>query len=102
MVDTYRVQPLPAYELNSNLMDPPNYRQHLSKALVELRFTLTHYTIAEKGNTGGSDVYTPELHSMRVLKNPSPSIASSRKRKISNKDPMTSQAGSSSKKAKET
>ena len=88
MVDTYQVVPVPAYELDGQLMIPTDYQKHLTKAIVELHFTLTHFTIAERGKNGGSDVYTPELHSMRVLKKPSPAIPSSRKRKISTKDPM--------------
>src|ERR1700733_2741420 len=39
------------------------------KALDELHFTLTHYTIADKDSktSGGNDVYTPELYSIRVF-----------------------------------
>lgn len=103
IVDTYHVVPVPAYEIDGRLMSPVDYQRHLSKAVVELHFTLTHFTIAEKdGKKGGSDVYTPDLHSMRVLKKPTPTITSPRKRKISTKDPMESQAESSKKKKKAT
>ena len=62
----------------------------LVKALVELHFALTHYTIADKDSkkSGGNDVYTPD--SIRVLKKPLPVIVSPRKRKVSTKDPMGS------------
>ena len=99
MIDNYQVVPVPAYEHDGTLMYPNNYQKRLMKAVVELHFTLSHFTIAERDDTKrGSDVYTPELHSMRVLKKPSPSMNSPRKRKISVKDPMDS--GSSTKKQK--
>lgn len=82
-------------------MYPTDYQKNLAKAVVELHFTLTYFTIAEKdGGKGGSDVYTPDLHAMRVLKKPTPAITSLHKRKISTKDPMQSQAESSIKKKK--
>ena len=67
----------------------------LIKVLVELHFTLMHYTIADKDSkkSGGNDVYTPELYSIRVLKKPLPAIVSPRKRKVSTKDPMGSDSG---------
>jgi hypothetical protein len=63
----------------------------LSNALVELHFTLTHYAILDK-NSGKahSDVYVPELYSMRVLRKPLPAVVSPHKRKISTIDPMDS------------
>lgn len=92
MVDTYRVVPVPAYEFDGGLMYPTHYKTMLVKALVELHFALTHYTIADKDSkkSGGNDVYTPELYSIRVLKKPLPAIVSPRKRKVSTKDPMGS------------
>ena len=78
-----------------------HYKKMLAKAFVKLHFTLTHYTIAEKGNKlGGNDDYTPELYSIRVLKKPPPAIVSPHKRKVSTKDPMES--GSPMKKSKPT
>jgi hypothetical protein len=101
MVDTHRVVPVPAYEFDGGLMYPTHYKRMLAKALVELHFALTHYTIADKGNKlGGNDVYTLELYSVRVLKKPLPAIVSPRKRKVSTKDPMES--GSPTKKSKPT
>jgi len=49
-------------------------------------------TIADKDNkkSGGNDVYTPELYSIRVLKKLLPAIVSPCKRKVSTKDPMES------------
>jgi hypothetical protein len=92
MVDTHRVVPVPAYEFDGGLMYPTHYKTMLVKALVELHFALTHYTIADKDSkkSGGNDVYTPELYSIRVLKKPLPAIVSPRKRKVSTKDPMGS------------
>jgi hypothetical protein len=101
MVDTHQIVPVPAYEFDSGLMYPTHYKRMLAKALVELHFALTHYTIADKGNkSGGNDVYTLELYSVRVLKKPLPAIVSPHKRKVSTKDPMES--GSPTKKSKPT
>ena len=80
-------------------MCPTHYKRMLTKAFVKLYFTLTHYTIAEKGNKlGGNDDYTPELYSIRVLKKPWSAIVSPRKRKVSTRDPM--EPGSPMKKSK--
>jgi hypothetical protein len=69
-----------------------HYKAMLVKALVKLHFVLTHYTIADKDKdsktSGGNDIYTPELYSIRVLKKPLPAIVSPHKRKVSTKDPI--------------
>jgi hypothetical protein len=99
MIDNYQVVPVPAYELDGTLMCPTVYQKRLMKAVVELHFTLSHFTIAERDDAKhGNDVYTPDLHSMCILKKPSPTMNSPRKRKIAIKDPMES--GSSTKKQK--
>ena len=89
------------YEFNGGLMYLTHYKRMLAKALVELHFVLMHYTIADKDSkkSGGNDVYTPELYSIRVLKKPLPAIVSPCKRKVSTKDPMES---SPTKKSKPT
>ena len=91
LIPDYRVIPILAYEFEGGLMYPQWYKQMLSDALVELHFTLTHYTISDK-NSGKahSDVYVPELYSMRVLRKPLPAVVSPRKCKISTIDPMDS------------
>ena len=92
MVNTYQVDPVPAYEFDSGLIYLTHYKTMLIKALVELHITLMHYTIVDKDSkkSGGNDVYTPELYSIWVLKSPLPAIVSPRKRKVSTKDPMRS------------
>ena len=73
-------------------MYPTHYKTMLVKALIKLHFVLTHYTIVDKdkdGKTsGGNDIYTPELYSIRVLKKPLPAIVSPHKRKVSTKNPI--------------
>jgi hypothetical protein len=83
-------------------MHPQYYKSMLTNAIVEVNFTLTHWTIGTKPGQGGEnvDAYTPELYSMRVLRKPLPSIVSPRKRKVSSKYPMDS--GSLTKKTKTT
>jgi hypothetical protein len=92
MVDTHQVVPVPAYEYDGGLMYLTHYKTMLVKALIELHFALTHYTIVDKDSkkSGGNDVYTLELYSIRVWKKPLPAIVSPRKRKVSTKDPMGS------------
>ena len=98
---THRLIPVPAYEYEGSLMYPQYYKHMLTGAVVEVHFTLTHWSIGAKpGQSQESiDAYTPELFSMRVLRKPLPSITS-RKRKVSSKDPMGPE--SPTKKAKST
>jgi len=61
-------------------MYPQWYKQMLCNAVVELHFTLTHYSIGDKsGGKNNSDVYVPELYSLRVLRKPLPAVVSPRK-----------------------
>ena len=62
----------------------------LAWVTVELHFTLTHFVIVDE--KGGNDIYTPDLHSMCVLKKPTLTIISPSKRKIPTKDSMQSDA----------
>jgi hypothetical protein len=72
-------------------MHPQYYRRQLMGAMVELHFTLTHWSIGAKpGDSQQSvDTYSAELFSTRVLRKPLPSIPSPQKRKVSPTDPMT-------------
>jgi hypothetical protein len=102
MVDTHQVDPVPAYEFDSRFMYPTHYKTMLIEALVQLHFVLTHYTIADKDKdgkmSGGNNIYTLELYSIRVLKKPLPAIVSPHKREVSTKDPI--ELGSPTKKSK--
>jgi hypothetical protein len=56
-------------------MYPQWYKQMLCNALVEVHFTLTHYSIVDKNSRKNhSDVYIPKLYSMRVLKIALPAV----------------------------
>ena len=77
MVETHRVVPVPAHEFDRSTVDLCT--QLTTKECLSRR--LSNYTlcsritlhIADKGNkSGGNDVYTPELYSIRVMKMPLP------------------------------
>jgi hypothetical protein len=42
MIDEFRVLPIPAYNVQSNLVHPTQYRRTLKDAVVVIRFTLKH------------------------------------------------------------
>ena len=91
LVPDYCIVPIPTYEFEGGLMYLQWYKQMLCNALVEVHFTLMHYSIMDKnGGKNHSDVYIPELYSMRVLKKPLPTVVSPHKHKVSTKDPMES------------
>jgi len=87
---THRLIPVPVYEYDGGLMYPHYYEKMLTGTIVEVHFTLTHWSIGAKPGQGQEciDAYTPELFSMHVLRKPLPSITSPCKRKVSSKDPM--------------
>ena len=72
--DTHRVIPIPAYEVEGGLMYPQYYRRQLQGALVEIHFTLSHWSIAAKPDQRheNTDMYLVEVYSIRVLRPPLP------------------------------
>lgn len=47
---THVVFPIPAYDTNDRLIDPEQYRKKLAGALVECRFSLSHWYIQNKNS----------------------------------------------------
>ena len=63
MIDDFRVLPIPAYNMQSNLVHPTQYRQTLKDAVVAIHFTLKHWAI----NSECSDTNIADIVNMRVL-----------------------------------
>ncbi|KAI6004719.1 hypothetical protein EDD15DRAFT_2359476 [Pisolithus albus] len=63
---THRLLPIPAYDVQGNLLKPSTYRRYLQGALVEIHFTLTHWGIAGVKK----DVYGGEIELIRILDAP--------------------------------
>jgi hypothetical protein len=72
---THCVVPIPAYNLEGELIKPQSYRRTLEGALVELYFNLTHWSIAGRDRILGSDVYTADVFMIRVLAPPRATLA---------------------------
>ncbi|KAI5982958.1 hypothetical protein EDD15DRAFT_2202440 [Pisolithus albus] len=72
------LHPVPAYDLNNDLLHPTTYRRCLRGAIVEIRFTLTHWSIASTKR----DVYGAVMKAIRILVPPVVSPTASKKRKL--------------------
>jgi hypothetical protein len=90
MKNTHRVVPIPAYDIAGKLIPPTDYRAQLMGAVVELYFTLTHWSIGPKDKVPRSDTYVADIVSMRVVSPPKTPMVSPRKRKTFACDPMSS------------
>jgi hypothetical protein len=87
---THHLIPVPAYKYEGSLMYPQYYKQMLTSTVIEVHFTLTHWSIGAKPTQGQESInaYTPELFAMHVLRKLLPSITSPHKRKVLFKDPL--------------
>src|SRR5436853_6017401 len=94
MIDEFRVHPLPAYNMQSNLVNPTQYRRTLKDAIVAIRFTLKHWAF------NSSDTNIADIVNMRVLVPPSDPLTP-RRRKFALTDPFDSKSnGSPTKKSR--
>ncbi|KAJ7141097.1 hypothetical protein C8R44DRAFT_762714 [Mycena epipterygia] len=83
MVETHRVFPIAAYNMDGDLIPPSKYASALKGAVVRATISMEHWDIA----ADKKDVYTADIISFRVLV-PAPPPASPRKRKqVAAKDP---------------
>lgn len=67
LMDTHRIRPIPVWDENCDIVKPDAYRRCLEEATVEVHFTLTHWPIAGKRGSAGSDTFVGEIDTMRVL-----------------------------------
>lgn len=75
---SHRLCPVPAYDLANDLLIPSTYRRCLQGAIVEIHFTLSHWSIA----TTRRDVYGGLIQLIRILVPPVASAAAGMKRKL--------------------
>lgn len=83
------VVPLPAYDVDGNLIRPQHYRDALLGATVEVHFTLTHWTISARAGEEPADVYAADIQYIRVLVPPSRLPIVPRKSRILLRDPTS-------------
>ncbi|THH21229.1 hypothetical protein EW146_g319 [Bondarzewia mesenterica] len=85
---THRVNPIPAYDVDGDIIPPTAYKQMLAGATVALSIELIHYTISNKPPEGTAktqtDFFIADIERIRVL-TPPVSITS-KKRKLTSKD----------------
>ncbi|KAM6495451.1 hypothetical protein JOM56_008157 [Amanita muscaria] len=90
MVATHRVNYLEAFDMHGRLIAPREYRRHIQGALVQIHFTLRHWTIVGK-DARCFDTFTADIFSLRVLEPPLscglPVVP--RKRRYYKMDPLT-------------
>ena len=84
MMRTHCVVPLPAYDLQGNLIPPQRYQTALAGALVRINFTMSHWYISSKDPTTNS--FIANVTAIRILDDPTP-LKSPTKRKTSKRDP---------------
>ena len=75
MKPTHQALPVPAYNLENQLIHPANYRHELQGALVKIHFTLLHCSFKTK------DAFTADIHSVWVLRAPH-TVSSITKRRL--------------------
>ncbi|THH11045.1 hypothetical protein EW146_g8173 [Bondarzewia mesenterica] len=87
---THRVNPIPAYDSDSNLIRPSMYRETLARATVALCIRLLHYTIKRiipKAPTTFTDFFVADIEKIRVVS--APISVTSRKRMLAMTDPSS-------------
>ncbi|KAJ3735207.1 hypothetical protein DFJ43DRAFT_34163 [Lentinula guzmanii] len=80
----FKICPLPAYDYHCALIDPFWYRKYLENAVVELRFSMSHWPISNSSNT-----FRANIVDILVLCPPPPVIVSPRKRKVQSYHPSS-------------
>ncbi|KAI6015721.1 hypothetical protein BKA83DRAFT_4546287 [Pisolithus microcarpus] len=75
---SHRMRPLPTYDLDNDLLLPSTYQRYLQGAIVEIHFTLTHWSIA----SAKWDIYGGLIQLVYILVPAVPSSAAGTKRKL--------------------
>ncbi|EMD37980.1 hypothetical protein CERSUDRAFT_72610 [Gelatoporia subvermispora B] len=90
--DTHRVVPIPIYDKEDMLVEPSRYRTVLQGAVVEVHFTIQHWSISKRGKSEGYafDAFSADVVSIKIVKAPPPPTPNTpRNRKISMVNPMS-------------
>ena len=64
---THELIPVPAYDLQGNLIRPEDYKSVLPGSVVRVGFRLTHWHIKERRNDPASNTFIADIESLRVL-----------------------------------
>ena len=67
LMATHRIRPIPVWDENRVFIKPDLYRHHLEEAIIEVHFTLTHWSIASRRGDPGTDAFVGEIDTMQVL-----------------------------------
>ena len=82
----HHIRPIPAWDENRDFIKPDLYRQHLEEAIVEVHFTLTHWSIAGRRGDPGSDAFVGKIDTIHVLVPPQVMLRGvTKKRKLKQK-----------------
>jgi hypothetical protein len=89
MCSSHRPVPLPAYDLNGDLIPPDQCKTALAGAIARVTFSLNHWFIdsGSKDDSSATNIYVADVHSIRVLVDPPSQPLSPMKRKTSLRDP---------------
>lgn len=71
---TYRVLPLPVYNISHSLVGPAKVNAVLRNSVVEIHFNLKHYAIRADG-VAKFDTYTAFVRQIVVIKEAPPKVA---------------------------
>ena len=94
MINNFHVLPIPAYNIQSDLVHPAQYCRTLKGAVVSIRFTLKHWAF------NSADTNITDIIHIRVLVPPKDPLTPQR-RKFALTDPFDSKSnGSPAKKKK--
>lgn len=89
MQGTHCVIPLPAYDIDGNLISPREYRAKLKGALVVMRFDLTHWTISAKQGRPATDTFVANIRRIDILEESVP-VSTIAKHVLDMHDPLPS------------
>lgn len=65
---THNLIPLPAYDIQGQLIPPQSYKSKLPGSIAYIGFTLTHWFINQKNDTLASNTFTADITSIRIIK----------------------------------
>ena len=82
LITTHRPVPLPAYDINNQLIPPFQCKAKLAGAIVRTTFTASHLLVhPSKENPNPSNTFAADIHSIQVLVNPPSQTILPKKRK---------------------
>jgi hypothetical protein len=95
LVSSHRPVPLPAYDINGNLIAPHRCKAMLAGAIARVTFTLTHWFIhsTSKDDSPATNSFVGDIQSIRILVNAPSQLMSPQKRKTATYDPSDKVSG---------